>query len=77
MNINPRPLWRLLLLMSQSKEPIQLTCEECLVLLGYDADLLASGIAPDEIYPSVHHHISFCTTCQTKFEHLLNKYEHT
>ena len=73
MNINPRPLWRLLLLISQSKEPIQLTCEECFVLLGYDADLLASGITPDEIYPSVNHHISFCTACQTKFEYLLNK----
>lgn len=73
MNRIPRPLWQLLLLISQSKEPIQLTCEECFVLLGYDADLLASGIAPDDIYPSVHHHISFCTACQTEFEHWLNK----
>ena len=73
MNKILRPLWQLLLLIGQSEEPIQLTCEECFVLLNYDADLLASGIAPDEIYSSVHHHISFCTACQTEFKHWLNK----
>jgi hypothetical protein len=68
-----RPLWQLLLLTSASKASIQLTCEECFVLLEYDAELLASGAALDEIRPAVSYHLSLCSECQAKIDEWLGK----
>lgn len=75
MNKGARPLWRLLLLTSESKQSVQLTCEECFALLEYDADLLATGTALDEIRPTVSHHLSLCSQCQPKFDAWLEKLE--
>jgi hypothetical protein len=68
-----RPLWQLLLLTSTPKAPVQLTCEECLALLEYDAELLVGGVAIDEIRPAVSHHLSLCSECQAKIDEWLGK----
>jgi hypothetical protein len=63
-----RPLWRLLFLTRDSKDFIQLTCEECFTLLEYDADLLVAGATLEEMHPYVVHHLSLCPECQTKLD---------
>lgn len=68
-----RPLWRLLLLTKEPEKSVKLTCEECFVLLEYYADLLAAGVALNDIRPSVMHHLSLCSTCQTKFDGWLKR----
>ncbi len=70
-----RPLWRLLVLTSEPKKSVQLTCEECFALLEYDADLLAAGAALDEVRPAVIHHLSLCSACQAKFDSWLENLE--
>jgi len=62
-----RPLWRLFSLIHDSKKSVQLTCEECIALLDYDTGLLATGIALDEIRPSVNHHLSLFSECPVRF----------
>jgi len=63
-----RPLWQLLLLTSDSKKFTDLSCEECFSLLEYDARLLATGATPDELHPSISHHLALCAKCQVKFD---------
>jgi hypothetical protein len=66
MSETSRSLWQLLLLTRDAGMPVQLTCEECLTLLEYDAELLASGAALDEILPVTSHHLSLCSKCKAK-----------
>lgn len=70
-----RPLWQLLLLTSDSKKAVSLTCEECFALLQYDADLLAAGADPAEIRPSAGHHLALCSSCQTQIDDWLKTLE--
>ena len=62
-----RPLWRLLLLIHDTKKSVKLTCKDCIALLDYDTCLLATGIALDEIRPSVNHHLFLFSECQVRF----------
>lgn len=66
-----RSLWELLLLTHDTSKPVKITCEECFILLGYDADLLAGGASLEEIRPTVNHHLELCSTCRTKFDEWL------
>jgi hypothetical protein len=75
MNQVSRPLWQLLVMTSESKQSVQLTCKECFALLEYDADLLEAGVPLAEIRSSVIHHVSLCSACQTKFDDWLTKRE--
>ena len=68
-----RSLWQLLLLTHDARKPVQLTCEECFILLEYDADLLARGASLEEIRPTVEQHLSHCSTCRAKFEEWLKE----
>ena len=45
-----RPLWQLLLLARESKQKLQLSCEECFALLECDADRFAAGADPVDIF---------------------------
>jgi hypothetical protein len=63
-----RPLWQLLLLTRNRQNPIRLTCEECFALLEFDAELLESGDAIENIRPTARHHLSLCRGCQAKFD---------
>jgi len=38
-----RPLWQLLMLLSESDASIELSCAECFALLDYDADQLVAA----------------------------------
>ena len=75
MNQVSRPLWQLLVMTSELKKSVQLTCKECFALLEYDADLLEAGVPLAEIRSSVIHHVSLCSACQTKFDDWLTKRE--
>jgi hypothetical protein len=68
-----RSLWELLLLTCDVGKPVKLTCEECFILLGYDADLLASGAPLEEIRPAVNQHLGLCSACQAKFAEWLQE----
>lgn len=61
-----RPLWELLLLIQEAKEPLELTCEECYVLLDYDTDLVRMGAMTDKTRAAIHHHLSICSVCMRK-----------
>jgi hypothetical protein len=69
-----RPLWQLLLLMHNAKEPVQLTCAECFALLEYDAELLAEDAPFDKIRSAVSRHQSLCQECQTLLDEWMEKY---
>jgi len=66
-----RSLWQLLLLRCDANTPVNLTCEECFVLLEYDVDLLANGAALDEILPAASYHLSLCSECKAKINEWL------
>ena len=68
-----RPLWQLLLLTRDSKKSAQLTCEECIALLEYDAELLINGADLDDVRPAVSYHLSLCSECQAKIDEWLEK----
>ncbi|MBN2116187.1 MAG: hypothetical protein JW730_06440 [Anaerolineales bacterium] len=68
-----RSLWQLLLLTYDTGKPVKLTCEECFILLGYDADLLAGGASLEEIRPAVKQHLALCSECRTKFDEWLEQ----
>ncbi|MEN8173421.1 MAG: hypothetical protein ABFS03_11150 [Chloroflexota bacterium] len=68
-------LWQLLLLTSDSEKVVSLTCEQCFALLEYDADLLIAGADPDDIRPSVSHHLELCSSCKGQIENWLENYK--
>jgi hypothetical protein len=68
-----RPLWQLLLLTRDSKKSAQLTCEECIALLEYDAELLINGADLDDVRPAVSYHLSLCSECQAKIDEWLGR----
>lgn len=69
------PLWKLLLLVNDSKKDIHLTCEECFALLEYDADRLAAGADPAEIGTSIRHHLVLCSSFNTQLDEWLENLE--
>lgn len=70
-----RPLWNLLLIMDDMENTIQLTCDECIAILEYDANLLAAGVSIEKIRHSISHHLAHCTTCKIKYDKWLKDYE--
>ena len=68
-----RSLWQLLLLTHDVDTSAKLTCEECFVLLEYDAELLSKGAALDELHPAIRHHLSLCSKCNAKIDEWLEK----
>lgn len=61
------PLWQLLLLTQNPESDVHLNCEECFVLLEYDAELLAAGVAPEDIRQAVSCHLAICSACKMEF----------
>jgi len=68
-------LWQLLLLTSDSKVAVNLTCEQCFALLEYDTDLLVAGADHADIRPSVSHHLALCSSCQRQIDDWIDKLE--
>jgi len=76
MNSNvPRPLWWILIQFQIRKEEIHLTCDECRILLEFDADLLSMGIQPSEIKSVIHQHLKACSDCRLEFADRTEKME--
>ena len=69
-----RPLWELLILSRDQEKPAALNCEECMLLMEYDADLLSAGASQEEIIHIVNQHLSICSTCRDKFDDWLDQY---
>lgn len=51
--------------------PVNRTCEGCIVLLEYDADLLANSAPLDEIHPAASYHLSLCSKCSSGIDEWL------
>ena len=62
------PLWQLLLLTQNPDSDVHLNCEECFALLEYDAELLAAGVALEDIRWAVSRHLAICSACTTEFD---------
>jgi len=68
MTDNIRPLWQLLILAKDDKQSVSINCDECLLLIEYDADLLAAGDADDDVMSIINQHIMICSTCRNKLD---------
>jgi hypothetical protein len=68
MNDEIRPLWQLLILAKDGKQTVSINCDECLLLIQYDADLLAAGEADDQVMSIINQHIKVCSTCRNKLD---------
>ena len=68
-----RPLWQLLIETRQIKDNMRLTCDECFMLLEYDADLLVAGSSFDELQPGIRNHLLLCSECQVELADRLKK----
>ena len=70
-----RSLWQLLIETRNIKDNIHLTCDECFMLLEYDADLLVAGSRFDELQPAIRNHLALCSECQVELADRLEKLE--
>jgi hypothetical protein len=70
-----RPLWKLLLLVNDSKKDVHLTCEECIALLEFDADCLEAGADPTKIRLIVNRHLTLCSSCSIQLDDWLENLE--
>jgi len=72
---NSRPLWQLLMLISNQEKYIPLTCDECFTLLEYDADQLAAGGDMDRLRSATMHHLALCSKCHVEINNRLDRLE--
>jgi hypothetical protein len=70
-----RSLWQLLIQRRDCKEDIPITCDECFLLLEYDADLLANGTQFDELQPVIKKHLQLCTGCRLQLTNRIAELE--
>ena len=70
-----RPLWKLLLLVNDSKKDVHLTCEECIALLEFDADCLEAGADLTKIRSIVNRHLALCSSCSIQLDDWLENLE--
>ena len=67
-------LWQLLIQASNPEEELHLTCEECFMLLEYDAELLAAGAQLEQLQLAVRH-LALCSECRQELSQRLEKLE--
>jgi hypothetical protein len=71
-----RPLWQLLILISNQEKYIPLTCDECFILLEYDADQLAAGGDMDRLRSAAMNHLGLCSKkCHAEINNRLDRLE--
>lgn len=70
-----RPLWQLLIETRNLKDNMHLTCDECFMVLEYDADLLVAGAHFDELQTAIRNHLALCSECQVELADRLEKLE--
>lgn len=70
-----RPLWQLLIETRNLKDNMHLTCDECIMVLEYDADLLVAGAHFDELQTAIRNHLALCSECQVELADRLEKLE--
>jgi hypothetical protein len=68
-------LWQLLIQTSNPEDGVHLTCDECFMLLEYDADLLAAGAQLEQIQSAVSQHLALCSECRQELSERLGKLE--
>jgi len=69
------PLWQLLIQIRDHDNPIHLTFEECIELLEFDAEILASASDIEEIKPILDYHYSLCSENREKLVELFDNLE--
>lgn len=72
MNRLSRPIWKLLIKVSESDQVEKLTCDECFNILDYLADEAIRGIDLNVLREALHRHMEHCADCR---EHHLKKLE--
>lgn len=70
----PRPLWEILLA-AESGNPCELTCEECLAVIAYLADALASEADPQSVTRAARRHLAHCPDCRQHHARRLRELE--
>ena len=70
-----RSLWQLLIETRNIKDDMHLTCDECFMLLEYDADLLVAGAHFDELQTAIRNHVALCSECRIELAARLEKLE--
>jgi hypothetical protein len=70
-----RPLWKLLTLVHDFEKDVNLSCEECFMLLEFDADLFVSGADIEALQPSVRKHLTLCANCRAELADWVDKLE--
>lgn len=70
-----RPLWQLLMLISNQEKNTPLTCDECFTLLEYDADRLATGGDINKLRPAAMHHLALCSKYRAEILNRLDRLE--
>lgn len=62
-----RPLWKILLKLSQMPSEAHLTCDECYVILDYLADAAAHATTQDQLYQMARQHLARCPGCREQY----------
>jgi hypothetical protein len=70
-----RSLWQLLIQISDGNSEIHLNCDECILLLEFDADLLVEGVQFSELQPAIRKHIRLCSECRKSLSDHVGKLE--
>ena len=64
-------LWQILLRSVEGDE--QLSCDDCLVLMDYLTDLLASDYPSKEVLALADRYLQRCPNCEPELEHALDE----
>ena len=64
MDTRPRPIWQLLIIMTEYSEYDSLTCDECFTLLEYLAGEAAKGADIEILQQAIRRHLEHCPGCR-------------
>lgn len=63
--------WQQLLQKALETEDFEINCMECFEVLDQYAELILTGVDPDDILPSVSPHLEQCSCCTEEFKALM------
>ena len=70
-----RPLWQLLLRTADPRQPPNLTCADCFMILEYLADIATDHDDRPALIQKARHHLTACPDCQTYYQQRLDELE--
>jgi hypothetical protein len=63
--------WQRLLQQALETEDYEINCMECFEALDQYAELILTGVDPDDILPTVNQHLEHCSCCTEEFKALM------